>query len=705
MNSASTKRLISRQEALVLLGDLDLVLCSDVIKTVSLTASKRIATTSDNKEDKNLLSKYRKRAASLEHLSLYEFFRLTHAVCTTTKKNVVPHFVGICGSPTYPVSENYAKQTLVIHKPWRIYPTSDNWIKEFNNFINHPDAPVSATVPYQRAMQRYYAKTQFVEPVASKPDLSSRGISEETQELLDLVGMAHTDNLDYDAQLLQSLDRGLNYHWDKPPKVSENDDRYFLIYYENPDLTFLAQVRSLVNPNLDPSSWLCKKTKEYYAEDQEKGIDIPLKSDGSKYRIDDLYDDQKYVVGVVMDKLREWTTCADLKQFKPLRLTINGAGGCGKSVIINTLVTAMRQMFDCNDVVKVCAPTGTAAFNVGGTTLHHLVKMGIESTEYIPNSLSIDQRKALVGDFKSLLALIIDERSLLSSRDLGTAERRIAETIHNGGFLNHLSFGGLPVLILVGDDYQLPATGSGAIDALTHDVSITSMLGRGRQVFLECAKTVLELKTSRRLRSGQHNDRIIMEKIRTRQDLSDSEVNRILNLHMDKMKQVWNSDELAAIEKEAMYLFFRNEPRVRHNIERIKICHSETNPVAFIRVKSEGSAGKAIGRHFKRGSVPETAVVCLNSIVALDGINFCPEWGLHNGALGYIREIVYAEKKSPNKGDLPEYVVVEFPNYRGPAWDVDNENVRRENLLSLKISDVPIYADLAHIAYSLFQYP
>lgn len=461
------------------------------------------------------------------------------------------------------------------------------------------------------------------------------------------------------------------------------------------------QLRSILNSDVDPSLWLETKTKEYYTEDRQMEIDLPLKSDGSNYRIDDLYDDQKYIVGTVMEKLHEWMTCSDLKQFKPLRLTINGAGGCGKSVIINTLVTAMRQMFNCNDVVKVCAPTGTAAFNVGGTTLHRLVKMGIESTEYIPNSLSIEQRKALVGDFKTLLALIIDERSLLSSRDLGTAERRIAETIYNGGFLNHMSFGGLPILILVGDDYQLPATSSGATDALTRDINVKSMLGRGRQVFLECAKTVLELKTSRRLKAGQHNDRIIMDKLRTRQDLTEVEVTKILNLHMDKMKRIWNSDELAKVEKDAMYLFFRNEPRIRHNIERLKLCHSKTKPAAFIRVKSEGSAGKGIGKHFQRGSSPETVVICLDSIIALDGVNFCPEWGLYNGALGFVREIVYAKGSSPNKGDLPEYVVVEFPNYKGPIWDVNNEKVRRKNGTNQKNFARVFYA---HIVYSLFRY-
>jgi len=221
--------------------------------------------------------------------------------------------------------------------------------------------------------------------------------------------------------------------------------------------------------------------------------------DGSEYQIDDLYDDQKFVVSTVMSKLYKWLNCDDLSQFKPLRLTINGAGGCGKSVIINTIVTVIRKMFNCNDVVKVCAPTGTAAHNVGGTTLHHLSKMGVDNHDYVPKAMTATRQKMLVRDFKSLLAVIIDKRSLLASKDLGTTETVIGETIHSGGILNHLSFGGLPILILVGDDYQLPSTGSGATDSLTCAINSKTMVGRGRKIFLDCAKHVIELNLQREL--------------------------------------------------------------------------------------------------------------------------------------------------------------------------------------------------------------
>jgi hypothetical protein len=52
------------------------------------------------------------------------------------------------------------------------------------------------------------------------------------------------------------------------------------------------------------------------------------------------------------------------KKYKPLQATVMGCEGTGKSFIINTIISIVRNMTQVNDTVKVGAPSGAAACNV-----------------------------------------------------------------------------------------------------------------------------------------------------------------------------------------------------------------------------------------------------------------------------------------------------------------------------------------------------
>ena len=80
--------------------------------------------------------------------------------------------------------------------------------------------------------------------------------------------------------------------------------------------------------------------------------------------------------------------------------------------------------------------------------------------------LGIDARKFLVEKFRQIVALFIDERSMVSLRTLGHASLHASETAH-GGFRNDEDWGGIPIVVMFGDDYQLPPTfGKGEFDIL-----------------------------------------------------------------------------------------------------------------------------------------------------------------------------------------------------------------------------------------------
>jgi hypothetical protein len=56
-------------------------------------------------------------------------------------------------------------------------------------------------------------------------------------------------------------------------------------------------------------------------------------------------------------------------------------------------------------------------------------------------------------------------------------------------------------------------------------------------------------------------------------------------------------------------------------------------------------------------------------MVELSKANIEPKWGLYNGALGTVVDIIFQEGENPNDGDLSLVVVVDFKHYRGPIWD------------------------------------
>ncbi len=106
------------------------------------------------------------------------------------------------------------------------------------------------------------------------------------------------------------------------------------------------------------------------------------------------------------------------------------------------------------------APTGAAAFNVQGSTLHRLLGINMSHPE---ESLHETTKEQLKSCPTNLLCLMIDERSMLSSIILVTTERNVRECVFKGQHSKEI-WGGVPVVLLFGDNYQLfPVIDEGAI--------------------------------------------------------------------------------------------------------------------------------------------------------------------------------------------------------------------------------------------------
>jgi hypothetical protein len=224
LNKAASSRLISKQEATVLLANMDLHICSEQIECVSITKSTKITIDKVESRRATILTEYENRPSVYEDLSLHDFFPIYRALKASNKphKITIPHYTGLSGEPTFPVNETYARHVLIVYKPWREYPNPKEWLREFNDFIRSKQCPKSCRLHYDRVMQRYYEGTKFVEPTVQVADYSKNDISQEDVETLMLAGLGD-ENRELTGELaLDAIHKGKDYRWDKEPMVSNH---------------------------------------------------------------------------------------------------------------------------------------------------------------------------------------------------------------------------------------------------------------------------------------------------------------------------------------------------------------------------------------------------------------------------------------------------------------------------------------------------
>lgn len=120
---------------------------------------------------------------------------------------------------------------------------------------------------------------------------------------------------------------------------------------------------------------------------------------------------------------------------------ITGSGGVGKSYIIQQI----REQIE--DETLFVAPTGIAAVNIGGATIHKTFGL---STGIRFNTPSINDKIKDVLANEKLKRLVIDEISMVRADTFSVIDK-ILKSVRK----NKAPFGGLQVVV-IGDFYQLP---------------------------------------------------------------------------------------------------------------------------------------------------------------------------------------------------------------------------------------------------------
>lgn len=166
---------------------------------------------------------------------------------------------------------------------------------------------------------------------------------------------------------------------------------------------------------------------------------------------------------------------------------VTGRAGTGKSTLLNHLA------WHTDKQLVICAPTGVAALNVGGQTIHSLFRLPIGVVADRP----IEQNPQLRKLLNTIDALVIDEVSMVNADLMDAIDRSLRQARSRPGE----AFGGVQ-LVLFGDPYQLaPVPGTGDERAYFVD-TYRSMWFFDARVWGEASLLVRELHEVHR----QHDD-------------------------------------------------------------------------------------------------------------------------------------------------------------------------------------------------------
>ena len=148
-------------------------------------------------------------------------------------------------------------------------------------------------------------------------------------------------------------------------------------------------------------------------------------------------------------------------------MTFCGTAGTRKSFLIKCFIGSQCLL---------SAPTGVAAFNIWGQTLHSLLRLPLQKSNFA--DLSRPSLQQLQEKFNGVRHLIIDEMSIVGRQQLSLIHRRLCQTFPTQA---HMSFGGVSV-ILFGGMGQLPPIGESPLYTNTACRGVDT--NRGRQLYL-----------------------------------------------------------------------------------------------------------------------------------------------------------------------------------------------------------------------------
>ncbi|MEO7146750.1 MAG: AAA family ATPase, partial [Terrimesophilobacter sp.] len=179
------------------------------------------------------------------------------------------------------------------------------------------------------------------------------------------------------------------------------------------------------------------------------------------------------------EQLAVYTTIESTRE----HVFVTGRAGTGKSTLLNHL------SWNTSKQLVIAAPTGVAALNVGGQTIHSLFRLPIG----VIADHDIEQNAPLRKLLNTIDTLVIDEISMVNADLLDAVDRSLRQARQRP----HDAFGGVQV-VLFGDPYQLAPVPGDADERAYFEDQYRSMWFFDAKVWDEADLRIFELNTIHR---------------------------------------------------------------------------------------------------------------------------------------------------------------------------------------------------------------